>query len=445
VFQEPGTSRSPTLQASFAIEGQGLEQRSFLFLSSGALLKSSEDKVHIAQGSRGSVRFGAQDTPFFVFADVNSQQNATGDHFFGPNLDYAVLSTDGISNADTDPDLDLGEASLTPFDLERERARAEVYSYHHLIERTESADGLGDQVTFGTLNGYVGAIGQSRIRAFPDIIESPHILSSQTGTPDDVTITKHPTNTISASFAFADPTEESFVQSAEWNFGGDGTFRGTLVDDDVFGARNSNSTASTINGDQGQGSTFNLSGLRGIMVSSQTLMQPGAELLGTETCRCEYLSWGFWSGRFDTSSENTLNQGRRERVHMGSWVAGDLPEASELAGMTGTATYTGHAIGEVASQGGQYIATGDFTNEWDFGARSGQVRIDDFDGRNFSSAVSSENARDYGGVLEGPNGLQGRVDGSFFRGGGDPAAETGGRFYVRGEGYRASGTFAGRK
>ncbi|WP_200342937.1 hypothetical protein [Rhodovibrio sodomensis] len=110
------------------------------------------------------------------------------------------------------------------------------------------------------------------------------------------------------------------------------------------------------------------------------------------------------------------------------------------------AEYTGHAIGEVANGSRQYIATGAFSNTWDFGTRSGQVRIDGFDGRDFAgTAESDEGGRDYGGPITGPEGFSGRIDGSFFKGGGDPAAETGGQFRLEGPEYRASGTFAGTK
>ena len=139
-------------------------------------------------------------------------------------------------------------------------------------------------------------------------------------------------------------------------------------------------------------------------------------------------------------------------------MAGDLPGVGEIP-LAGTATYSGHAIGNVFnsefSSGDQYIAIGNFTNEWDFGAREGVITITDFDGKDFSTPLLGEagaaaatmaNRRDYSGDILPTAGISGTVTGSFFAGGVDPVAATAGQFTLtNGTTYRAAGTFAATK
>ncbi len=166
--------------------------------------------------------------------------------------------------------------------------------------------------------------------------------------------------------------------------------------------------------------------------------------------------------RFDFDTGNPgpdPNAFRRERVHLATWVAGDLPDLVDIP-TAGIATYGGHAIGNVFSGGDQYIAIGNFTNEWDFGTREGVITITDFDGRDFSTPMIGDmdpdpvaalvNRRDYSGVILPTAGISGTVTGSFFAGGVDPVAATAGQFTLTdiataGTTYRAAGTFAATK
>ena len=70
-------------------------------------------------------------------------------------------------------------------------------------------------------------------------------------------------------------------------------------------------------------------------------------------------------------------------IQLGWWVAGDVIDQSDLP-TDATATYEGHAIGNVATNiGGNgwvtYVATGDMNMDWDFNARSGNLNIYHFD------------------------------------------------------------------
>jgi hypothetical protein len=59
--------------------------------------------------------------------------------------------------------------------------------------------------------------------------------------------------------------------------------------------------------------------------------------------------------------------------------------------------------------------------------------------------LTSDNGRDFQGAISG-DAADGKVEGSFYMGGDDPAAESAGTFRVDGEeGYEARGVFAGDK
>jgi hypothetical protein len=320
---------------------------------------------------------------------------------------------------------------------------SELYGYVHVARRVDPPPALGEPRTPGRhLQGYVAGMGQSiDFDVFgTDEISQPYILQGAGGAPTSVGITNHPTNTVSATFVMTEPLAESPVDTAVFNFGGAGTANGSFIDDRVFAAQQSRHVPSVVNGATGStASVFAPYGLRGAFVSSQTLIEPGEPLLDQATCTCAYLSWGLWTAEFRNTDDT-----RREHMHIGSWVAGDLPEVGDLP-TSGVAAYTGHAIGVVFNGGRQYLATGKFTNTWNFATEQGTIRIDGFDGRDFTGTANAKSGADYGGPISGPDGISGRVDGSFFRGGGDPVAETGGQFRLDGEGYRASGTFAGTK
>ena len=80
------------------------------------------------------------------------------------------------------------------------------------------------------------------------------------------------------------------------------------------------------------------------------------------------MKWGFFFG-------DTKNTGQREHVHLGTWIAGKIPTGESL-GLKGTASYSGHSIGNVFNNGSLYTAVGGFNNQWDFDKRTGTVQMD---------------------------------------------------------------------
>jgi hypothetical protein len=118
--------------------------------------------------------------------------------------------------------------------------------------------------------------------------------------------------------------------------------------------------------------------------------------------------------------------------------------------LQGSATFSGTAIGAVSDHGSQRMASGGFTNAYNFATKSGLVNITNFDGgKSFGGTVSASDWRNYSGAVSG-SGLTGSVNGSFY--GTRNAAnqvqlpkETAGNFAVRGSGYNAAGIFVGAR
>src|SRR5690606_30536016 len=111
--------------------------------------------------------------------------------------------------------------------------------------------------------------------------------------------------------------------------------------------------------------------------------------------------------------------------------------------MHGRARYDGHAIGTVSEGGGQRVASGVFEALYDFGQRSGDVELRQFDGRDYTGSVFAANRRDFsGGISTSMNGsIAGSFVGSFVKNGADPAGGMIGDIIL--EGVTPAGNYRG--
>lgn len=160
----------------------------------------------------------------------------------------------------------------------------------------------------------------------------------------------------------------------------------------------------------------------------------------TEICAsCEFMTWGWWgTGAADGSGKS---------VHMGNWIVGQQAQGTQVAGVTGTATYTGNAVGTVSNAGSQYIATGAMQATMNFGSREGDVAISNFDGKSFSTTVGWANgsATFDGTSSSSATGKAISVNGSFATDGTDPVKGVMGNFAASQGAWSASGVFAGSR
>ena len=126
---------------------------------------------------------------------------------------------------------------------------------------------------------------------------------------------------------------------------------------------------------------------------------------GTSIPQYEHLKWGFFFGDTKTTP------GQREHVHLGTWIAGKIPTGDSL-GLRGTATYTGHSIGNVFNNGSLYTAVGSFHNQWDFDKRTGTVQMD-FDKMNYTGTTAiKDSSFNFDGTLSA-TGTDRRATGQF--------------------------------
>ena len=131
----------------------------------------------------------------------------------------------------------------------------------------------------------------------------------------------------------------------------------------------------------------------------------------------------------------------------------------KLAATNASASYTGHAIGNVASNidgnWKTYVAAGNLNMQWNFGPRQGNLAISNFDANgpkgplNVSGQMSTPGVltNQFGGNLSGTLGareIAGSATGSFVNNGpSNPAAGVLGNFNVgsNSNGYKATGIF----
>jgi len=267
---------------------------------------------------------------------------------------------------------------------------------------------------------------------------------------------------VAATFVGTDPftSTQSGLNAIELNFGslpnsGSNLSRSTFIDNNTFAALESPTVSSVINRQvSGQQLTTTLPlptsannsnfAPQLAMVTSNTVPGAANSLLpaGVSFCQCQYLQWGYWTGKVDSPATTTsgfAGATTSDIAQINTWIAG---QPTVTMPTTGTASYNGAAIGTVFNNGASYLAAGGFNNTFNFGTNTGTVTISNFDGNSLSGTVGGS-GNIYTGSITGGN-KAGSVLGQFF---GPGAVETGGAFAfhaVSGPNYLASGIFAGR-
>jgi hypothetical protein len=161
-------------------------------------------------------------------------------------------------------------------------------------------------------------------------------------------------------------------------------------------------------GAQIDGSSGGLGNLAGVMVSYNTLEEKqrnlfddGSEdsslgsgaLTAREMPNTDYSTWGLWAmGANDIIDDNTQSADNQAQVHLGTWVAGELVDQSEIPS-SGTASMKGAAVFRVASRYGEtlsndktqkYVTTAnvDASFSWGSGSYTGNIAFSGFDHSN---------------------------------------------------------------
>ena len=298
-----------------------------------------------------------------------------------------------------------------------------------------------------TLNGYVGGVmvtATGGVQGAPANFTKPYVITNLTGQPGDVSIFL-PGNSseMLASFNVGSvnaPTNG--MTSSNYVFGslngnnanGLNGARGTYVNPSNFAARDAAVFANGANIPVSLRDGQPLASIGGY--ANQQLVT--AESVGANTsafltsisstavqpCTCESTQWGFWSAFNGATNANGQLAFEDQGVLL-LWVGGVPTTVGALSQATGTATYTGHAIANIANgtAGLTYLAAGTFSAAVNFGARNGAITIGGLDGTNYSGTASwvkgtTTFATAANSPLMGSNlGRTAALNGSFFQGG----------------------------
>jgi trimeric autotransporter adhesin len=379
------------LQGSLVINGSGAGQTSAINIFSGAF-KLDSGGYRLSASTAGSSRDAAGNTATYRQGLATSLGSTAGaDHFFGADGEYLVLAAGSIDTED--------ETYTDP--------EFAGYEQVHVASRDDSVSISNEKRLSGeTLQGFASGVVQ-------DFWGQTLFAGRVTVTPDA------DTGKLSARFTSTGGTEYADFYSGNEN--------SAYLSDQLMAATNHE-----------QGS---------YMVSSNVVAARIFDSGGSsEICdACEFMTWGWW-GR-NTAGEVDY------RVHLGNWITGIRPESIDMP-ISGSASYAGNAVGTVVNGGNQYIATGQMDAVMDFGNRTGTVSITNFDGRDFATSVSFNNAGAPQAAFSGSSsgGISMTVSGAFAVGPGgidmppDPVKGIMGNFAANDNaGWSSTGIFAGSK
>ena len=463
----PGTTNIPDttsrqFQAGLSVTGQGASQNATLFVMTSEI--SNAPNIGFTQGG-GFDAVAVHNPASWYGLGYGAIASATPTS--APNT---VPNSNGVPTASYT--INNANANLSSGVVSNNNSfnyNSGTYTFNPIKTATPTSLTSNHPGLF--LNGYVGGV---MLTATSASYTKPYIVTNLTGQPGDVGIylpgdssemlaffnvgsVNAPTNGMTSSSYLFGGLDVDNVSVSGLN-----TARGTYVSPSNFAARaaaifnnGANTPISTRVGD-------NFSGTVGyanqLMVTAESVGANTASFLTSISsvpvtpCACESTQWGFW-GVYNGQKDSSGNLVFEDQGNLLLWVAG-VPTTLANLPTTGTATYTGHAIANIANgtAGLTYLAAGAFTAVANFGTRTGAVTITGLDGTNYTgTAFPGSSPVTFNGTLTGNvGGRTAALAGSFFQGGPTnttPAyGEVGGSLLLNGTGgYLGSGIFAARK
>ena len=195
-----------------------------------------------------------------------------------------------------------------------------------------------------------------------------------------------------------------------------------FVDDQIFVARENFNSPGTTNG----GNNLISAATSRFYLTTAHNFEHNAFQGSTTFCTCSFLTWGFLGFDFVDTQDNNI-----KRSQLATWVTGNNHSRQLSQFPNGTATYSGHVFGTVATGPTVYAATGNL--EMNLSFSSGLVTvtsgsITNFDGGNYTMSNVGETASF--GVTANltlttktgyqANDIQGRMAGMFYGTGAPP-------------------------
>lgn len=467
-------------------------QKSAIFVTAGGGVELENGNIGITSNRTGSFRANAYGPVYnMTGGSVQSLAGANGGYAYGPNAENFVLGN-MLDPSETFTDFSSG---FCMEECEEEEGPGYLTDHHfgtiHVAD-LESEDPIdGFDRTSRTRTGFMVGLAESS----PDETGVPYTVAGLVGeegfTPNfSVTIDAESSEVSALGIVYnvygVGPEEEGLLtEGFALPFGsverevGEGEFEtdfgeNAFVDDNTFGAtHNSNPENTQISLleriDNGEGyetvpvdsEAVAVTSTSSYMVSGRaTPLESEGGTSYTHCTECSFADWGWWGTRITTLVEDgeSVNE-RSDFVHMGTWVAGDITNPSDLPSGPTDASYDGSVLANVASgEYGQYIAKGEFTLDIDLADRSGDFEMaiglidqsgnftDDIRTSYYDSTVfdaSSATQALYMGDLSGDGFSEGIVSGALVNDGEFVAAGTIGQFYANGDDGQITGTFMG--
>jgi hypothetical protein len=475
----PATT-SRQFQAGLSVTGKGPMQDATLFVMTSAISNAPNIGFTQAGGFTG-VTMRNQAGWYGLAGGVVSSATPTSAPNTVPTMNGVPIASFALNNTNTN--LLTGTVSNSQSSNFVKPASAN-YTFNQITTGTPTT--LANSHPALTLNGYVGGVmvtATGGVQGAPTNFTTPYVITNFNGQPGNVSILlPGDSSEMLATFNVksASPPEGAMMNSL-YVFGSvngnNGNVlngaRGTYVNPSNFAARDAAVFANGANIPVSL-RTDGQSPLTTVGFANQQLVT--AESVGANTssfltsistvpatlanptpvkpCACEQTQWGFWSA-FNGATNNNGQLTFEDQGALLLWVAG-VPTSLANLPATGTATYTGHAIANIANgtAGLTYLAAGTFSNMVNFGARTGAVTINGLDGTNYAGTTQfATSSATFATPMSSPlvgnnNGRTAALNGSFFQGGPTgtvPAGEMGGSLILNGTGYLGSGIFAARK
>lgn len=427
--------------ASMYISSGDNKQVSFVSVSLGDI--ENENGTLVLSGERrGGHRTAATNSAALYGGQVESLEGGTGGTIFGSNGNYLVLGPGNLESGGTYTDGYVNVPSgITSTD--------QMSGTMHAAELSSETEISSLDRSSRSLTGYAaGALESSFNYGTPFV--GPLVFG--TATVGDFQISFDGENSsLYATMTLGDVSDsDSEVNKYTFAFGEQsGSGQSVFVDADTFAAIETSggagNTVTNVTGDSispKSGTTPN-----SYLISSSLVKDADAPLFSGKTkCTCDFLEWGYWGAKIETS-DTSLSADRFDTFHIGTWVAGQVTNTADLP-ITGTATYAGHAVGNVVNGTAQYLAAGDFNMSLDFSTRSGSATIANFDDRTMSATINEQtvvNGNLFSGTLSGPPGLNGDLQTSVVTGPNGPDQGVIGDFHAVQGTWSATGIVAGEK
>ena len=454
---EPGASRATAMHATVSIAGQGSNQKSYMGAFIGTYFKDyNNSTISIAGRFNAAYRLGDTQQVGRLVSAQSTFDTGAGNSIFGPTGERMVFTPDSLNTTVTSSSgivstITTTRTSQASFDQPYNNLAGQDYYSVTQATKTSSSSATDNARTSQTMNGYVGGLVEGR--------DSSGIFTTRLlGNPNNAA----PTNVILITDAASNRASATFTVP-EWDGSGtSATFRlggtsganystSSFIDDKIYAVADrpsdllTSTTSVTISAVTSQTGDLESRTFAASYGTAPMTFDNFFQAAGVTRCTsCEFMTWGVWGG--DVKYKPNYTAYERDRMNFATYVAGTLTSAVSLP-MTGTATYSGHAFGNVQNGTSSYLAAGSYTNAWNFASQTGAVTIGNFDGATYTGTTALANGTvHFTGSLSGA-GRTGAVAGSFFDapGAGGIAKGQAGTFTVIGTGYKAGGTFVGAK